>query len=216
MNNKGLKLTAFLLAVSVWVLISGSERTYLEKNFTINIEHVNTSELIDVQNRPDTVRLLVRGTTEVIAKISEKDFGINVDLKDVTASTNLTMFTEDHMTHPDGIEIISVTPKIFEVIVREFMYKEVPVRVLYTGRLPNGVALLDRQITPEKVRIFGYKTELQNIDTVYCSRKIDLSGIQENTVIKLPLEKSAEILRFEGVDSVDVSLTIKNIDETRK
>ena len=216
LNNKGLKLTAFLLAVTVWVLISGRERTYLEKNFIVNIEHLNVSELINVQNRPDTIRVMVRGTAEEIGKISESDFNISVDLNDVNESTKLTMYTEDHLNYPEGIEIISINPKIFEVTVREFFYKEVTVRVLYTGRLPNGVALLERKLIPEKVRIFGYKSEIKNINTVYAADKINLSEITGSTVLKIALEKSEDILRFEGYDSVEVSLKVKNINEKKK
>lgn len=216
MNNKGLKLTAFILAVSVWVFISGRERTYLEKNFIINIEHSNVSEMIDVQNRPDTVRIMVRGTAEEISKISEKDFNISIDLNDVEESSKLTMFTEDHLTFPEGIEIISINPKIFEVTVREFYYKEVHVRVLYTGRLPGGVALIERKLNPEKVKIFGYKSEIKNIDTIYGTDKINLSEINESSVISISFEKREEILRFEGYESVQVSLKVKNINEKKK
>ncbi len=216
MNNKGLKLTAFLLAVSVWIFISGRERTYLEKSFVINIENSNVSEMIDVQDRPDTVRIMVRGTAEEIGKISEKDFNISIDLNDVKNSTKLTIFTEDHLTFPEDVEIISINPKIFEVIVREFYYKEVPVRILYTGRLPKGVALIERKINPDKVKIFGYKSEIKNINTVYGTGKINLSEITENSVISISLEKREEILRFEEYDSIEVTLKVKNINEKKK
>lgn len=216
LNNKGLKLTAFVLAVSVWVIISGRERTYLEKNFIVNIEHSNVSEMIDVQNRPDTVRIMVRGTAEEIGEISEKDFNISIDLNDVEERSKLTMFTEDHLTVPEGVEIISINPKIFEVTVREFYYKEVPVRVLYTGRLPRGVALVERKLNPEKVKIFGYKSDIKNINMIYGADKIDLSEVTESSVISLSLEKREEILRFEGYESVEVSLKVKNSNEKKK
>jgi len=213
LNNKGLKLTAFLLAVTVWVLISGRERTYLEKNFIVNIEHLNVSEMIDVQNRPDTIRVMVRGTAEEIGEISESDFNINIDLNEVNESTKLTMYTEDHLKYPEGIEIVSINPKIFEITVREFFYKEVPIRILYSGRLPSGIVLLERKINPEKVRIFGYKSEIKNLNTVYGTEKINLSEITKSSVIKISLEKSEEILRFEGFDNVEVSLKVKKINE---
>ncbi len=216
LNNKGLKLTAFLLAVAVWVMISGMERTYLEKNFIINVEHSNLSEMIDVQTRPNTVRIMVKGTAEEIARIDEKDFKVTIDLEDVKESTKLTMYTEDHLTFPEGIEIVSINPKIFEVTIREFYYKEVPVRVLYTGRLPKGVSLVERKISPEKIKIFGYKSEIKNIETVYGTDKIDLSKITENSTITVSLEKREEILRFEGHDSINVFLKVKNINEKRK
>ena len=216
LNNKGLKLTAAILALTVWVLISGKERAYLEKNFRINIEHSNISEMADVQSRPETVRITVRGTTRIIERISENDFSINVDLADVKGSTRLTMYTEDLLKFPEGVEIISVNPKIFEVNIREFFLKEVAVRVLYTGRLQKGISLTERKINPERIRIFGYKSDLKNIETVYAAEKIDLSTVTESRVMNMPLEKREEILRYEGFDSIEVTLTVEDINEKNK
>jgi len=215
-NNKGLKLTAFLLALIVWVLISGRERTYLEKTFIISIVHSNVSEMIGVQNRPVSVRIIARGTAKKIGAISEKDFSISIDLNDVEKSTKFTMYTEDHLTVPEGVEIVSINPKIFEVTVREFSFKEVPVRILYSGKLSKGIVLLDRKLNPEKVKIFGYKSEIKNIKAIYGSEKINLSGITKDSVIKISFEKREEILRFEEYDSVEVSMKVKNINEKRK
>ncbi len=215
-NNKGLKLTAFFLALIVWGLISGRERTYLEKTFIIDISHSNVSKMIDVQNRPVNVRIVARGTAKKIGMISEKDFSIGIDLNEVKENTKFTMFSEDHLTVPDGVEIVSINPKIFEVTVREFSIKEVPVRVLYSGRLSKGVVLLDRKLNPEKIKIFGYKSEIEHIKAVYGEEKINLSGITKDSVFKISLEKREKILRFEEYDSVEVSLKVKKINEKRK
>lgn len=214
-NNKGLKTSAFLLALFVWVMISGRERTYLERSFEINVENINVSEMIDVLTRPETVRVTIRGTSREIGNITAEDLKFRVDLNNVNESTRFSIFTEDYLKLPEYIEVVSVNPKMIEVTVKEFFYREVPVRILYTGRLPKGISLIERKINPEKVRIFGYKSQIMNINTVFGAEKIDLSRVTDNKTITIPLDKGKGILRFEESENVSVSIIVKNIYEKR-
>lgn len=216
LNNKGLKTSAFLLALFVWVTISGRERTYLEKSFEINVENLNVSEMIDVHARPETVRVTIRGTSREISDITAEDLKFRVDLNNVNESTRFSIFTEDYLKLPEDIEVVSVNPKMIEITVKEFFYREVPVRILYTGRLPKGISLIERKINPEKVRIFGYKSQIMNINTAFGADKIDLSKVTVNKTIIIPLDKGKGILRFEDSENVSVSLIVKNIYEKRK
>lgn len=216
LNNKGLKTSAFLLALFVWVTISGRERTYLEKSFEINVENLNVSEMIDVHARPETVRVTIRGTSREISDITAEDLKFRVDLNNVNESTRFSIFTEDYLKLPEDIEVVSVNPKMIEVTVKEFFYREVPVRILYTGRLPKGISLIERKINPEKVRIFGYKSQIMNINTAFGVDKIDLSKVTFSKTITIPLDKGKGILRFEDSENVSVSLIVKNIYEKRK
>ena len=47
-HNSGLKITALLLAILVRALISGKERTFLDKSLEIEVENLNVSKMIDV------------------------------------------------------------------------------------------------------------------------------------------------------------------------
>jgi len=215
LNNKGLKTTAFLLALFVWVMISGRERTYLERSFEINVENLNVSEMIDVITRPETVRVTIRGTSREIGDITAEDLKFRVDLNKVNESTRFSIFTEDYLKLPEDVEVVSVNPKMIEVTVKEFFHREVPVRILYTGRLPKGISLIERKINPEKVRIFGYKSQIMSVNTVFGADKIDLSKVTGNKTITIPLAKGKGILRFEDSENVSVSLIVKNIYERR-
>lgn len=214
-NNLGLKVTALILAILVWVIISGKERAYSEKSFIVNVEYFNVGQNIDVRSvRPDKVRFTVRGTSKQLENIAPEDFDIRIDLKDVTEGTHLK-FTENYLHSPEGIEVLTIQNRTIEITVKEFITKEVPVRVRYKGRFPKGVRLIDRRTVPEKVKIFGYKSQLEGITTVECSEFINLSDIYENKTIRLPLKKVPEILRFEEGDAVDVLVTVENLNKKK-
>jgi hypothetical protein len=42
---------------------------------------------------------------------------------------------------------------------------------------------------------------------------VDLSGIEKSKIIKVPLRKEKEILKFEDFDSVEVHITVENLNK---
>ena len=214
-NNFGLKVTALFLALFVWVLISGKERSFAEKTLNINVEYFNVSENIDVSNvRPERIRITLRGTSKELGNITAADFKLRIDLKDISEGNRLNYFAEDHLQFLGGGKLSDYNPRIqprmIEVIIKELVTREVSVRVMYKGKLKPGVILLTRKIVPDKVRIFGYKSEIANITIVEGSGFVELSEIDKTTTLKIPLKKVKEILRFEDTDYVEVFLTVEN------
>jgi YbbR domain-containing protein len=210
-NNFGLKVTALCLALFVWAGISGKEHSYAERNLEVNVEYFNAAESINVSSvRPEKVRLRVRGTSRELERINPGDYNIKIDLKGVTEETRLNYFTEDYLQYPEDMRPVSIHPRWIEVTVKEFASREVPIRVRYRGDMKPGVALVNRRLKPEKVRIFGYKSEIEDIEVVEAVEWVNLSIIEKNSVIRIPLKKSKDILRFEDVDSVEVHVTVIN------
>lgn len=214
LNNSGLKITALFIAFGVWLIIAGQERSYLERSFEVNIEYFNVSKNIDVRNvRTEKVRIKLKGPSNELKGIDSENFKLRIDLAGINESTRLNLFSEDYLEFPklpEGIKIVSIHPKMLEITVAEFMSKEVSVRVLYSGKLKKGIRLIERRVEPEKVTIFGYKSRIENITTVFAAGKIDLSEITESKAIKLPLKKSKEIIRFEKDDQVEIFIKIES------
>ncbi len=210
-NNFGLKVTALFLALFVWVLISGKERSHSERSFDANVEYVNMAKNIDVRSvHPDKVRVTVRGTTKNLSRVTAEDFKIRIDLNNITAATYLSRSAEDYLEAPEGIQLISVYPRMIELTIKEFVTRELPVRIRYKGKLPQGVRLIERKVVPDKVRIFGYKSELDNITLLEGTEMVNLGELTDSRSIRIPLKKEKAILRFEDADTVDVIVNIEN------
>jgi len=215
-KNLGLRLVALVLAILVWAMISGRERTYSEKTMDVNVEYYGLQENVDVRSvRPDKVRIKIRATSQQLNKITPEDFRIRINLQDVSEGVH-NYWTENYLQIPEGIEIISIQQKMIEVTVKEFMTKEVFTRVRYKGVMKPGIRLVDRRVVPEKVKIFGYKSQIADLEEVEAAEWVNLSEIQESTVIKIPLKKQIEILKFEDTDAVEVHITVENLDKENK
>ena len=210
-NNFGLKVTAMVVAFFVWVMIAGSEKSFIEKTIKVDVVYTNVPENINVLSvRPDKVRFKVQGTAKQWDRISTGDFKVNIDLTGVTENKPLNYFTEDHLEYPSGVKLLSMHPKMVEVTVREFITVEVGIRVRYKGKLPNGVKLLARKLVPNKVKITGYKSQIAGIKTIEAEEVVNLADIQESVNLRIPLRANKDIIRFEGSDMVEVRVTVEN------
>jgi YbbR domain-containing protein len=209
-GNLGLKATALFLALFVWAMITGKERSYAEKNLECRVEYSNVAKSIDVSNvRPEKVQVRVRGTTKELAQIAPDDFKIMIDLKDITEGTRLSYFTEDYIQLPKGIHILAVQPRMIEITTKEFVTREVTVRIRYKGAVPNGLQLIDRRVAPDKIKISGYKPDIGTITYVEGAEYVNLSEFRESKTVKVLLKKEKEILRMD-TDEVEVFVEIED------
>ncbi len=213
-NNFGLKVTALLLAMIVWVVISGQEHAHREKTFDCNVEFYNAAESIDAIPRPEKVMIKTRGTYKEMKDMSLDKFKIKIDLAGITQPTTLNLLAEDFLEIPTGLKLeeISIRPRMIAVTIKKFISKEVAVKVNYMGKLKKGVKIIDRKVVPEKVRIYGYKSQLASIDTVFTSESIKLGELDRSQEIKLHLQKREEILRFEDTEEITVQIVIENLN----
>lgn len=217
-NNFGLKVTALFLALVFWIMISGKEHSYQERTFESNVEFNNVADNIDVSSRPEKVRIKVRGTSREFDKISPEDFKLKIDLRGITQDTSLNYFSEDALEIPPGIQLAEVTvhPRMISVTVKQIISKDVKVKVNFRGRLKPGIKLLEWQVVPERVKISGYKSQIEAIDTVYTAGEIIRDEIEESRTIKLPLQKTQEIVKFVGAEEVEVRLVVENQNKSKK
>lgn len=216
--NLGLKAIALFMAILVWAMITGKERSYAEKNLECRVEYVNVAKNIDVSNvKPEKVRLRLKGTSNELARISPEDLKIIIDLKDITEGTRINYFTEDYIQLPkgiQGIQILATQPRMIEITTREFITKEANVRIRYKGKVPNGIRLIDRRVVPEKIKISGYKPDIESINSIDGVEFVNLSDINENKTIKVLLKKEKEILRMD-TDEVEIFIEVEDMNRKK-
>lgn len=212
LNNWQLKTSALLLAVLVWAIISGREKTYSEKTLKIPVEIINVSPNLEVVRlQPEEARVTLKGSANLIAKIRPESLAIKIDLKNVSESRKLNFFAEDYLEIPDKIQIISIHPKMIEVFIEEFAVKELPVKIRFHGRLKEPLKLKEAKVIPDRVTIIGYKSQLSNITVVF-TEDVNLDEIEASQTRKVALKQARNILKFRDRLDVDLLLEIENTD----
>ncbi|MEI6613411.1 MAG: CdaR family protein [Chrysiogenales bacterium] len=211
-----MKTSALLLAVLVWAIISGQEKTYSEKTLKIPIEIINVSPNLEVVNlQPEEARISLKGSANLILKIRPESLAIKIDLKNITESSKLNYFAEDYLEIPQGIQIISLHPKMIEVYVEEFDAKEVPVKIRFHGQLKEPLKLKEAKVIPDRVTIIGYKSQLGNI-TVVLTEEVNLDEIEASQKRKVALKQTRNILKFRDHRDVELVLEIESLAAKKK
>jgi YbbR domain-containing protein len=211
LNNWGLKASALLLAVLIWAVISGQEKAYSEKTLKLPIEIINISSNLEVVNlQPEEASVALKGSANIIAKIRPESMAIKIDLKNVHESSKLNYFAEDYLEIPNGIQIISLHPKMIEVYVEEFDAKELPVKVRFRGQLKEPLKMKGFKVVPDRVTIIAYKSQLNSLTAVF-TEEVDLNGITTSRTLRVPLKQTRNILKFRDRRDVDLILEIENM-----
>jgi YbbR domain-containing protein len=215
-KNLGLRIVALILAILLWVWIAGKERSYSERTMEVNVEYFNVADNIDIRSiNPDKVRLKVRGISRELNKIGSEDIRVRVNMQGIRESTLISFDTKSLLEYPENIEVTPLYPERIWITAAELITREVPIRVRYKGRMKPGIILLSRQWVPEKVKIFGYKSQVMDINTVEAAEWVNLAEIESSQIIRIPLKKEKEILKFVDTDSVEVHITVDNLNKPK-
>jgi YbbR domain-containing protein len=209
-NNWGLKTGAMLLAILVWAIISGRERTYSEKTLKIPVEVFNVSASVEVVNlRPEEVTVTLKGASKFVAAVSPESNPIKIDLKNIKESSKLNYFAEDYLELPKGVLLVSIHPKMIEVFVEEFAMREVPVKIRFRGRLPLNLKLKSAKVIPDRVTVMGYKSQINDI-AVVLTDEVDLDQVSASLSRRLALKQTRDILKFRDRPDVELQLEIED------
>jgi YbbR domain-containing protein len=214
LKNYGLKITALIIAITVWAIITGTEESYSEKALQILVEPINYPHNLEVKTVPDAINIKLKGPSKIINEISPERLQVKIDLKEGTEIRKF-YFAQDYIQPPQDISILSVHPKLIELSVKELISKSVPVKIQYTGKLPRRVEIVQVKIEPEKVTIVAYKSQIDKITHVY-TEPINLSEISETVKKRVGLIQEKEILKFPDPREVEISLLVRKINEDRK
>lgn len=216
-KNIGLRTAALVLAIVIWAIITGKERSYVERTIDVKVDYFGVANNIDIRDvSPEKVMVQFRASSRQLNRIQPDDFKLRIDLSRVTEGGRIVKFTEDLLDFPDGVEIMSISPKLIDITATELITMDIAVRIRYKGRLKQGIRLIDRRVIPEKVKIFGYKSQVSTISSLEGAEPINLSNIETNQVFRIPLKKDKAILKFEDTDTVEVHITVENSNKPNK
>lgn len=155
--------------------------------------------------RPDKV--LVSGPAYSIGRI-------NACVGDISISENYTGINSSITLHPEdknGNEVndISISPRIVDATVFIKPSKEVPLKISTYGSVEGNKVIKDIKPQANTIMILGdqkYLDKTNEINTV----ALDLSHINSSTTMNLALNLPVGISTLNGVDSINVSLTVEN------
>ncbi len=209
MQNKGLKATALLLAVVVWAAITGRERAHMELTIDLPVDPIGVPADIEVRSvRPQTVRATLSGPVKALSGVTPGSLGIRIDLGGMQDSNKFNFYSEDHLFLPAGVHVVSIHPKMIEIVLEQMVDKEVPVKAALAGQPIRGRRLAEVSVQPERVTVKVFKSQYSHVHAV-STEEINLAAINRSTTLRVPLRQVRDVLRFRDVREVEVRLLLE-------
>lgn len=203
-GNLVLKIAAVVFAVIMWSFVLSTINPPRERLIPdipvmpLNIETLANNGLAISGNLTD-----ILGTVDVRVNVKQNDLKL-FNKSNVAASVDLSKIKgEGHVTLRVDVDksyqVLSVSPSMIELDVERRTMKDVPVNVTTTGSAAAGYYADVPQISPDRVRITGAKSDVNRVKSALCA--IDLAELRDG------YSKSAEVVLLdENGEPVDPAL----------
>ncbi len=215
-ENAALKAVAFILAVTLFILVRGDKET--ERNIPVSVAYVKPGGQTLLQDVPGTVEVRVRGPWTRIKRLDASDVDpILIDLTRV--SEGELPIAEDLVHLPPGLRVASIKPaRITVAYVHE---KELLIVPQWSGTPADGFRLEHRGddpdhplTTPSRLEVRGPKAVLDgltNVKTLPISLDDRKAGFHARVGL-VPLPEGA----MPDVELQDVGVDVSIVEELAK
>ena len=186
-KNLPLKLIAFVLAVIIWVLVVGEQKS--EVRLTVPLELRNLPTDLEIIESRSEVEMTIRGFSSSIKRLTSRDFDVHIDLSNVVKGSNSFTISPEDIAGPVGSTVIQVSPSTVEVLLDATILKVLPVEPIIRGRPANGYVLGQVVSVPKTVKVTGAQSVLKNVTKVETEAVIldnSKERLSKKVKIKLP------------------------------
>lgn len=213
-ENLMLKLLAFVFALILWFFVMGEQR--LEKGFAVPLELKNVPQGLVVSSEiPSLVDVRIAGPRTALLNLAPADLRITVDLDGLAPGVTSFKRLDETFSIPRLLKITRISPAVVDVRLEKIQTKQVPVRTVFTGLLPENLQIEKIVIRPEKVAVTGAGSELKNISEVV-TESIDVAEVQESFSLQVPLNYVGKFTSLQKEQAVEVQVVIGSVEPATK
>lgn len=218
-QNFHLKITAFILAILLWVVIVSTENRFYDLPTEVPVQVFNMAEEIALAGKVPGVKLALRTADPLlVAKLSAQDFDAYIDLRDVGVGHRKVPVSVTSKN--PQVTIFKVEPREVEIDLEPVKQKLVRLTQKVSGAPAKGFRLDAVTLQPATVTVSGAESILKSITRA--DAVIRLGGGEQISVnipnIHLDFFDAAGVL-LEGISSkedVSALLTIVGTQISRE
>jgi YbbR domain-containing protein len=160
-ENAALKLVSLVLAVTLFILVSGEKVT--ERSVRVGVAYIRPSERVLVSEVPDSVEVWLRGSWTRIKRLDPGDVpAIVIDL--TKRSDGDVTIDDSDIRVPAGLTVVSIRPS--KLTVQFEHVKQVPVIPELVGAIAEGYVVERVAADPAAIGVRGTQRLLATLADV--------------------------------------------------
>ena len=160
------------------------------------------------------IEVHVRGPKSKIRTLSDLKIRYMLDLSRVHVGINSIPIKKDLIILPEGIAIGKINPTFLTVAIENKSKKELPVKILFSGKPAAGFTVADAVSRPLSVILQGPENILGPMDKVL-TKPIEIKGLSESfkREVVLDLVEDLEIISPSKVIFAEISIQEKIVNK---
>lgn len=164
-----LKFISVFLSVFLWVYVLNSEKVKFEK--TVSLEYVLPSDLMFAQKPPSEVIFMIEGPRAFVRTVAEREDRLVIDLnRGKNMVRNQLNFSIDinpaQLNLPFGMVVERVLPRKIAIRLEKKASRIIPVKLQFTGSLPDKLSLATSEIFPKEIEVYGPRSVIAKLEHV--------------------------------------------------
>jgi len=165
------KVVSLLLAMLLWVYVTGQEKS--EMSFTVPLELTNIPSNMEIINEPPAyITIRVRGNSHILTNIKPGKIKVVLDLSKLKVGKNTFNITRESVILPRGLTVTKVSPTTIIIKAEKVVEKQVKVRLRAKGIRKAWKVSLD----PPMVTLQGVRSQIRKVRSIK-TKPIDLTNM---------------------------------------
>lgn len=206
-KNIWLKLTSFVLAITLWFFVILSGRSGIILDVPVMYDNIPTD--LEVVDFPKTVSIHVEGQEQILKNLKQNEISAVVDLHDAKTGRNFYTLSPENVNLPRTVEVTNIDPQTIGLTIERQFKKTVSVQPSIEGLPEKGFVILEIKVDPEILILEGPRSIVSRINNVK-TEPIDINGLNRDLQYKAKLNLPNSGLRA-NIQKVDVNILVKRI-----
>ena len=206
-EDLGLKLLALALAVALWIQVAG--QPVVERGIDVPLGFENVPESLQVGgDPPDTVRVRVRGASNIVSSLQAGDVVAAVDLAEERSGRRLFDMFAGRVRVPFGVEVTQVVPATIAVSLEPAgAPRAVTVVPDIEGQPAQGFAVGRITAVPSTVEVVGTAGRLAGL-TEALTEPVSIEGASDRVEATVTIGVADPMVRLRTPGSARVTVEI--------
>jgi len=199
-KNIGLKITAILLSVLLWIFATSRGLSEIALDIPLEFKDIPPGlELMD--HNIKVVSLNIKGQDRAIRNIRPSDISVFIDLSKAKEGEGNYFINKNNIKLPPAVTVTNITPSFVKVLLEGTITKSVRVIPIIVGTPEAGFYIKSISIVPENVIIEGARSKVNMFDRIK-TEPLDITGFKETFSKNLDLDITGMNIRPKTKDVI--------------
>jgi len=206
LHNLGLKLTALLLAIGLWLAVASNPSSEVALSVPIILRSMPADVEVSSEKMPEA-QVRIRGPERVMRRLQASDVHVEIDVGAMKPGERTFDLTRA-ISVPDRLEVAQVVPSEVHLVFDTRSVRTVPVKPRVIGTFAAGYEIGQIVSDPANVELIGPKKQVDAIESAVTD-PIDVTGLLDRVTVARPAYVSDPLIQVTNPQPVRVTITMQ-------